>query len=275
MSTEDADGSKSDVECPTCGKTDFTGVAGMKRHHALAHDESIAGVEVACAWCGETKRVSPCEKAGKNNHFCDMGCKGNWWGENIRGETHPNWDGGPVTVECSYCGAQKKIPECYAEQRSNYFCDGECEGSWMSENLTGERAANWKGLFELTCEQCGDGYRVRPNRKGSSRFCSPECLAEWQAVHFTGENSPRWKGGTAPYGVGWNEEKRESVREQQDRYCAGCGEHESGLSRKLDVHHIRPARTFDDPAKRNDESNLVAMCHGCHQRWEGIPIRPT
>jgi 5-methylcytosine-specific restriction endonuclease McrA len=56
--------------------------------------------------------------------------------------------------------------------------------------------------------------------------------------------------------------------------CAGCGRHEDEFAIRLDVHHISPARSFEDPAARNAESNLVALCRLCHQRWEGVPIRP-
>jgi 5-methylcytosine-specific restriction endonuclease McrA len=74
------------------------------------------------------------------------------------------------------------------------------------------------------------------------------------------------------YGEGWTEEKRERVRKQQDRKCAACGDPED--DRLLDVHHIKPAGSFDDAEKRNATENLVALCRSCHMKWEGIPLRP-
>lgn len=90
-----------------------------------------------------------------------------------------------------------------------------------------------------------------------------------------GENNPNWTGGTFPYGKGWNEKKREKVRESQDRECASCGMHESENGKRLDVHHIEKARSIADPEERNAVENLVALCQTCHKRWEQMsPLRP-
>lgn len=100
----------------------------------------------------------------------------------------------------------------------------------------------------------------------------------------TGEDHPRWTGDYVDqfdYGPGWNEAKKEAVRERDDRTCQQCGrteeEHLERYGTKHVVHHIQKARTFDDPEKRNAMDNLVTLCNSvdCHHRWEKMsPLRP-
>lgn len=55
-------------ECPTCGDT-FRNVNGMKAHHKQIHGESIAGVTITCAYCGE--KAEKRQRKGRNDHeFC-------------------------------------------------------------------------------------------------------------------------------------------------------------------------------------------------------------
>jgi 5-methylcytosine-specific restriction endonuclease McrA len=160
-----------------------------------------------------------------------------WRRENghLAKEDNPNWDGGQyVTVECTVCGDE---------------CDRRRDE--VAENTTG------------------------------CHFCSHECQGEWQSESWVGESHPSWEGGKLnrnEYGPGWTREKREAVRERDGYCCRGCGmrqqEHQDVFGAKLDVHHISPARRFDDPQKRNAMGNLVTFCRFCHMKWEGIPLRP-
>lgn len=94
-----------------------------------------------------------------------------------------------------------------------------------------------------------------------------------------GRDSPHWKGGEFPYGEGWDDSKKATVRERDDYRCQECGisqtEHLELNGQKLHVHHIRPAREFDDPAERNAKDNLITLCKNCHPRWELMaPLAP-
>jgi predicted HNH restriction endonuclease len=52
-------------------------------------------------------------------------------------------------------------------------------------------------------------------------------------------------------------------------------DHYSEYGRALDVHHITPAREFEDGEKRNAMENLISLCVRCHTEWEKIaPLRP-
>lgn len=91
-----------------------------------------------------------------------------------------------------------------------------------------------------------------------------------------GEDHPHWNGGHYPYGAGWTEAKRRSVRERDGYACqdAACSvsqsEHREQYGEKLHVHHLRKARDVDDPLERNAKENLITLCRDCHRRWEKI-----
>jgi 5-methylcytosine-specific restriction endonuclease McrA len=60
--------------------------------------------------------------------------------------------------------------------------------------------------------------------------------------------------------------------------CQGCGvlesEYDSDLS--LDVHHIRPIQTFQEPEDGNRLENLITLCRACHRRAERMaPLLPS
>ena len=89
-----------------------------------------------------------------------------------------------------------------------------------------------------------------------------------------GENHPQWNGGRFPYGPGWNERKRQRVRERDGYECVRCGatqeEHKARYGERLHVHHLTKAREIDDAEERNSISNLVALCRDCHADWERV-----
>lgn len=96
-----------------------------------------------------------------------------------------------------------------------------------------------------------------------------------------GVDHPNWNGGTFPYGPGWNDAKKEQIRERDGRECQSCGrseeEHIELYDKKHTVHHIQKARNFDDPEQRNHPDNLITLCETgeCHHKWEMMaPLRP-
>lgn len=99
---------------------------------------------------------------------------------------------------------------------------------------------------------------------------------------LSGEDHPDWAGGRVPYGPGWNDSKKELVRERDGRVCQdpACGrtedEHIAKFGIKHHVHHIVKARDFDDSGMRNHPDNLITLCAGkCHAKWEKLsPLRP-
>lgn len=94
----------------------------------------------------------------------------------------------------------------------------------------------------------------------------------------SGDANPNWAGGYENYyGSNWNRKRSEAL-ERDSFECLVCGmvpeEHHDRYNRGLDVHHIRPVQTFDEPEDANTLDNLVTLCDRCHKRWEGVPLRP-
>jgi len=83
--------------------------------------------------------------------------------------------------------------------------------------------------------------------------------------------------GDGLYGEFWKKRRRKAL-ERDGRKCQSCGmgneKHIQDYGMSLEVHHIKPARKFDDPSKRHSLENLVTLCRDCHNRWEGIELRP-
>ncbi|MFD1512671.1 hypothetical protein [Halomarina rubra] len=54
-------------ECPTCERDDFVSETGMKRHHTMAHGESLVDDSPACD-CGATPSK---DASGRYREQCD------------------------------------------------------------------------------------------------------------------------------------------------------------------------------------------------------------
>jgi endogenous inhibitor of DNA gyrase (YacG/DUF329 family) len=243
----------------------------MKNHHAKIHGESIAGFENTCPVCGETFWMRK-----RNEHeYCSNKCKG-------------------VALSTRRLGtdvlmSEEKLRERYIDQRMTMDAiAGEigCVPSVVHDALDRhgipartrtDYDIKYKGGKESqTCPECGVVFKAWPS--STYERCSMECQGEWRSRVLVGEKSPTYTGGEVLYGRGWNETKKETVRERDDHQCQSCGmaqeQHLRQHDQKLHVHHIVKARLFDDDELRNNDNNLVTMCLTCHGEWEGIPLRP-
>ena len=280
MSTEDADDNSGDGEqheCPECGDT-FGSEQGKKIHYGVTHEGSIRGVEVECVVCGETKRVRN-DRADHDN-LCSTECE-RIWRKNMNPEDHARWNGGKLDAVCDNCGEEVRVWPSHDRDYNHHFCSEDCKLAWMGEHMSGPTGPTSE-QSAVQCGWCGAVVERCPSQlKRSERsFCDRSCLAEWRAEERAGESSPIWKGGLVDYGLGWNEQKREQVRERDSHECQMCGiSQEASIEesgRGLDVHHIIPARQIDDPEVRNGMRNLVSLCCSCHGKAEHMsPLLPA
>lgn len=277
------------MECHVRGEHNFCDYEchGKYRSEHMTGESSVrwegGPIEVECAWCGAPKEVQRSRDRRNENHFCDIECHGKWmsdyWsggpGDMPSGERHPLW--ARVTEQCDQCGGEYLVAEGRSE--SSRFCTQDCYGEWLSENRSGEDHPMWDQV-EMTCGYCDEKFQVPASRAEDARFCGHDCVAQWVSENLSGENHPNWNGGTFPYGPGWNDAKKEQVRERDGRCCRECGrteeEHVEKFGSKHAVHHIQRARSFDDPEERNAPENLITLCRWtCHSKWERMsPLRP-
>lgn len=179
------------------------------------------------------------------------------------GEDHWSWKGGKPELTCMWCGEEY---EEYRENRST-FCSKDCLYKWRSAEVRGRDHPQWNGgQVEGICEMCGDGFMCDPSEFEQRRFCSRECFQTWRCETFSGEGHPLWQGGEYAYGIGWNESKKELIRERDGRKCRICGkselQHIDEYGKKHTVHHIVRARELEDVSGdvRNAPLNLVTVC---------------
>ena len=171
MNDNDTDGNESDgVECEWEGcKRSFNTERGMKMHHVQIHDESIAGNSIECDWCGDEISVADWEMEYYDHHFCPMeknNCIGKWKSENQTGSNSPTWNGGKVTVSCTWCREDKKVKQNVAENQYYHFCtDKNCEGKFWSANNSGSDSPHWNGgasdiYYSIKSNLMGKGWQT-------------------------------------------------------------------------------------------------------------------
>jgi len=100
---------------------------------------------------------------------------------------------------------------------------------------------------------------------------------------YTGEEAANWQGGYEEYyGPNWPKQRRKRL-DRDGWECVVCSvsneEHKNRIGTSLHVHHIQPMREFKeentvDYESANDVENLITLCQSCHNKWEGIPLRP-
>ena len=194
-STDSSASDKDPSVCPTCGKSCESSL-GMKQHHSMVHDESLAGEPIPCDGCGDIFRISSTRINNHTNHYCSKGCMADnhkW----ISGESHPQYK--RVETECSTCGASLKRPPCEVESQDLIFCDKECnqkyntvetecygcgESFWKDKHRY-ERSerdfCSWECRdlsYEKECVQCGGTFTVIPCHS-RVKLCSKECMGKY------------------------------------------------------------------------------------------------
>jgi hypothetical protein len=142
--------------------------------------------------------------------------------------------------------------------------DDETDG-WLSTE-------KFEELAEMSIGPCIDRF-------GSWNEARQEAGLESKPENQIAENNFNWRGGTEfNYKHGWGTKREEALR-RDDYRCCLCGvteeEHNEKFGRSLDVHHITPVRKFDNQSDAHELDNLITLCRKCHQRWEGIPLKPV
>lgn len=265
--------SKVTRSCPSCGEN-FSTTESQDQKYCSREcniESQKKRIEVECANCGETLERIQARIERSENHFCDAACMGEWCSDHRVGENHPNYVA-PIETECKACGTAVERMEHYAKRHDTYCedCRESLDTPASSETRTVERECDW----------CGDTFEVAYYHADHARFCDDECYGAWKSENYSAEGNPNYNGGPTVYAPGFTKEYRSEIRERDEFECQDCGlsqeQHLKKRGRRLHVHHIQKAKTFDsDDERMHDEGNLITLCKTCHDEWEKIsPLKP-
>jgi len=232
--------------CLTCDRDDFASKQGMKAHHKRTHNESISGILTTCDYCGNQIKKTKGRYENQDNHYCDQ--------------------------------------SCFGKHRKELWNKGEKHPREGSDGLTGSDNPAWEGgKAKFECDTCGKvSERAKCELENTeNNFCSPKCRVKWMETRMSGESHPQWKGGHAKYyGENWQKQRNKALK-RDNHTCRACGASKEELQKSPDVHHLKRImwykNQYDSPEwweRANELENLITLCRSCHQRWEGIPLKP-
>jgi 5-methylcytosine-specific restriction endonuclease McrA len=149
----------------------------MRQHHTKVHSERLPNRQ--CVDCGasfydpksqrkfcercnpqagenngnwkDAKETANCRTCGSEFEYYPSNKKGTFCpdcvesAEGLLPESYPK----PidrVTTTCRYCGGEIHVlPSQVATNKRGFFCDSDCYGKWLSENIVGENHHQWEG----------------------------------------------------------------------------------------------------------------------------------
>jgi hypothetical protein len=164
------------MDCPTCGKSLST-ERGMRQHHTKVHDDPLPNRE--CADCGDdfydpksrrtyceachsesgakngnysgAEETAECERCGDEFEYYPSNKEGVYCSTCVAGADGllpeaATPDASWVEVNCAACGTELLRYPCEVEAAERgCFCDLDCYGDWLSENVVGESHHQWEG----------------------------------------------------------------------------------------------------------------------------------
>ena len=176
---------------------------------------------------------------------------------------------------CNNCGETFEEFESRIKAGKGIYCPKDCHYS--------------TGRTIIECVRCGTTAEKPKHRSGrySQEYCSRECYLSYRREG--GKAAPGYiDGRTLPaahrpyYGPNWLTQRRKTL-ERDNFTCQVCYITEESYdnlhSNGLHVHHVIPLYQFKtedgtDFHKANQLKNLVTLCHPCHAKWEGVPVKP-
>lgn len=175
-----------------------------------------------------------------------------------------------IAFDCAQCGRHTVKKGNITGRRlcKHLYCSRDCHQAWIKANSpTGPSHTSWKRVT-LQCAHCDKTFSRAPRSvKSATPCCSKACQYAWRS----GPQSNLWKGGHADYyGPNWKTQRR-AARDRDGHTCQSCGITSTVHGRAMQVHHIRPFKSFgyiagvnDLYLEANDLSNLISLCAPCH-----------
>lgn len=115
---------------------------------------------------------------------------------------------------------------------------------------------NTKGVMK---PNSGSFQKGKPNFNNRGRK-RPDLIKRNKENPLKMDNNPNWQGGISfePYGIEFNEDLKEVIRNRDRRKCQMCKKTELENQEKLSIHHI------DYNKQNNNPNNLITLCRKCH-----------
>jgi len=179
------------------------------------------------------------------------------------------------TYECEWCGKEFERHKSKTKQSDHIYCSDECEGKRRTHEWEPEQQAGWSGgKHEYECDQCGETVLRYPYKveQCEHTFCSYSCQGQWVSENKSGSDHWHYRGNDpVQYGQNWTSKREEAIK-RDDEQCVDCGmtrqKHHDEYGSDIEVHHIKPVKTFSDVDEAHKLKNLVTVCTQCHHNRE-------
>lgn len=204
-------------------------------------------IEVVCAWCGKSKKVTRYNYMSSKSFFCDWKCQGEYQAVFNTGENCHNYRGG--------LGIQDLTSYDTYNDKVNF-------------KIQTRRSIDGDGLYlEVRCSYCGKWFKPSmkyfrtvlnsfKHKNGDlTIYCSNECKKEcpvfWQRK-YTKVFKRASSREVSP-------DLRHMCLERDGWKCQKCGKSEPPLH----CHHIEGAT--QNKMISNDIDNVITLCKSCHK----------
>jgi len=173
--------------------------------------------------------------------------------ESKRGEKHPNWEkrgkGTPFWGRKHTLDTRRRMSE---SKKGRYLAEETKQK--ISEALKGRK------LSEETRKKMS---KLRKGRKLTPEWKEKIIKNIKDTMFKPGKEHPNWKGGISfePYCEKFNEEYKESIRNQFGRVCVLCGKTEKENGARLSIHHVNYNKKCGCDGT---DCVCVPLCRQCH-----------
>lgn len=142
---------------------------------------------VHCETCKKFIYRHPFQLKMNKHNYCSNEC-------NAIGKRIPK---NPNTV-CENCDKPLFRFECHMERSPIHFCNSKCKGEWMSKNITGDKAYNWKdgswnNRVQVLAHTSYRTWRARLLENATCILCDSKDKLELHHIESRSKNGGRIK----------------------------------------------------------------------------------
>lgn len=192
-------------------------------------------ITVHCDIC--SNEVSKKPSNIREHNFCSRRCYQEWRKTRV-GSLNPNWKGGLITKQCTWCGAEFTV---YPSTKDRMHCSLTCANREMAHAQIGvpNKKKGHVGIFNALYRK---GYMERGELN----------------KNYKGEDSLTKRNLLIRVSKGF-QEWRERVFKRDNYTCQMCNKRGGDLH----AHHIKPFAKY--PELRFDVNNGQTLCVTCHR----------